>query len=89
MKPGEPPTAPLAVDTELSYLQAQLAAENIGAAVSDSALKTLAAIGLRGPYARYGSMTGGQLAESLLGASLDPDCVEKVLETDGLRRFLA
>lgn len=35
MKPGEPPTAPLAVDTELSYLQAQLAAENIGAAVSD------------------------------------------------------
>ena len=63
--------------------------ERIGAAVSDSALKTLAAIGLRGPYARYGSMNGGQLAESLLGASLDPDCVEKVLETDDLRRFLA
>lgn len=35
MKPGEPPTPALATDTELSYLQAQLAAENLCAAVSD------------------------------------------------------
>lgn len=59
--------------------------ERVGATVADAALGALAAVGLRKPLDRFGSMTGGQLARALVAAALDPSLAGALLEPPALR----
>lgn len=60
--------------------------ERMGAAAVDRVLSWAAAFGLRRLQARYASMTGSQLARSLVTAALRPES-RVILETDGLRIY--
>ncbi len=62
--------------------------ERLGAIVSDGMLKALSSVGVSRPWRRYGSVTGDQLAQAILVASMSDDCAHKVLETGALRDLL-
>lgn len=59
-------------------------AERIGAALLDGLFGALAAVGIRGPARRWGSMTGGELGEALVTLAVD-EAGRGVVEADGLR----
>ncbi len=58
-------------------------AERVGATVVDGFLNTLSAVGLKGPRAKYGSITGAQLAEALVKLSTEGS--RGVVEAAGLQ----
>lgn len=59
--------------------------ERAGAAVVDTTLHVLAALGAKRLAARWGSMTGETLAAALVDAAGDPAAANCVLEADALR----
>lgn len=62
--------------------------ERLGAALSDTSLACLAALGLRGPRDRWASITGGDLAAALVHAALSaPPGSNQTLEPPALRRL--
>ena len=64
--------------------------ERVGAALSDGALSALAAVGLRGPHAKWASMSGDQLAAGLIAAARDAGSESSTtLEPPALRQLAA
>ena len=59
--------------------------ERIGAFFGDAALGALAAVGVRGPRDRFASLTGEQVARSLLRIALDDQAQGKFFEAESLR----
>ena len=64
--------------------------ERFGAVLADGALTALASVGLRGPHARWASMSGADLATGLLAAARDAgDKAATTLDPPKLRRLAA
>lgn len=59
--------------------------EAVGAAIADSALGLLGAVGARKTRDRYRSITGRQLADALVRLALDPGAEGRVVSADELR----
>ena len=59
--------------------------EKAGAAVIDGLLSVVDALGGRRLAGKYRSQTGVQLASALTRLAYDPDAMNKVIESDGLR----
>ena len=61
--------------------------ERVAARVSDIALKTAAAVGMKSLRERFASMSGKQLARALVTAALDDGLLDVTLEANQLRDF--
>jgi uncharacterized protein YbjT (DUF2867 family) len=62
--------------------------ERLAAGAGDAALSVLGLVGFRKTRDRYSSLTGAQLAETLIGVAQDPDARNVVVTTDLLRHYL-
>lgn len=60
--------------------------ERVSAAITDLGLGALAAMGIRGPRARYGSMDAATLARGLVRCALDPAGSPVVVDAAALRQ---
>ncbi len=63
--------------------------ERIGAGLVDAILTALAAIGVRGPHARFASLRNDALARGLVHHGLAPESVGQIVEADRLREVAA
>ncbi|MCP4867214.1 MAG: NAD(P)H-binding protein [Proteobacteria bacterium] len=61
--------------------------ESVGAGLIDVGLGILGLLGARKAKARYGSITGPELAAALVHHGMDPAGADRVFETDELRGF--
>ncbi len=62
--------------------------ERVGAVLGDGALAVLGLFGARTLRDRYSSLTGDQLAQSLIGVGRDPEARDVVVHTELLRRYV-
>lgn len=61
-------------------------AERLASVVVDGLLGAVAAVGLRGPRDRYGSLTGRELAEGMVAAAARADGQRALVDVAGIRR---
>lgn len=59
--------------------------ERVGAVLAGGGLSLLAAVGIRGPQARYGAMDADELARGLLRVAFSAAAADRAIEAEGLR----
>ena len=59
--------------------------ERFGSIVVNGFTSTLARIGIKGPYQKYGTLSAAQLAAGLVELALDKTCYNKTVDTTAIR----
>lgn len=63
-------------------------AEKLSAAVLTGLLNGLALVGISYPRDQFGALTGAQLAEGMVHVALNPDYLQRIVETHQLRPLI-